>query len=85
MAPTAWETLLAASARKFDGGACSFPLATTVPVYKPPNADYERVFFDAKSSQPSTPQQPCSAGWIIPDADSICNPIFIAHSLLGAL
>jgi len=85
MAPTAWETLLAASARKFDGGACSFPLATTVPVYEPPNADYERVFFDAKSSQPSTPQQPCSAGWIIPDADSICNPIFIAHSLLGAL
>lgn len=85
MASTAWEALLAESARQFDGGACSFPLATTVPIYEPPNTEYERVFFDAKSSQTSTPPQRCSAGWIIPDASSICNPIFIAHSLLSAI
>jgi hypothetical protein len=76
---------LAESARKFDGGACSFPLATTVPVYEPPNTEYERVFFDAKSLPTSTPPQRCSAGWIIPDANSVCNPIFVAHSLLSAI
>jgi hypothetical protein len=85
MAPIAWEALLAESAREFDGGACSFPLATTVPLYEPPNAEYERVFFDARSSQAKTPDQRCSAGWIIPNVDSICNPVFVAHSLLSAL
>ena len=87
MAPIAYEALLAESARRFDGGACSFPLATTVPIYEPPNAEYERVFFSTKSSQISTPHPPCSAGWIIPhvDSGSVCNPVFVAHSLLAAL
>jgi hypothetical protein len=85
MAPKAWEALLAESARTFDGGACSFPQATTVPIYEPPNVEYERVFFDAKCSQTSLPLQPRSAGWIIPDTNSVCKPVFVAHSLLGAL
>ncbi|KAH7067968.1 hypothetical protein BKA63DRAFT_451022, partial [Paraphoma chrysanthemicola] len=85
MLSAAWEALLADSARTFNGGPCSFPLATTVPVYEPPNTEYERVFFDAKSSYTSTPPQRCSAGWIIPGSDSLCNPIFVAHSLLSAI
>lgn len=85
MISAAWETLLAESTRTFDGGACSFPLATIVPIYEPPNTDYERVFFNAKSPQASTPPQRCSAGWLIPDAKSTCKPVFVANSLKGAI
>ena len=85
MLSAAWEALLADSARTFNGGLCSFPLPTTVPADERPNTEYERVFFDAKSSHTSTPPQRCSAGWIIPGSDSLCNPIFVAHSLLSAI
>lgn len=85
MTPTDWEALLAKSARQFDGGACSFPLDTAVPIYEPPNTEYERVFFDARSSPASTPPQRRSAGWIIPGSNTVCHPVFVAHSLLSAI
>lgn len=78
-----WESLLNDAAQRFDGGSCSFPLATKVPLYDPPNEEYERLFFDqARSSQASNR---CSAGWILPDDRSVCNPVFVANSLLAAI
>lgn len=85
MTQTDWEGILTLAARQLDGGACSFPLATTVPVYEPPNIAYERVLFDARSSQTGIPPPRYSAGWIISDNNSVCKPVFVAHSLLAAI
>ncbi|KAF2827745.1 hypothetical protein CC86DRAFT_438478 [Ophiobolus disseminans] len=76
MAPLSWDTLLTDAAAQLDGGARSFPSGTCVPTYEPPNADYERV----------APHQVRCAGWILPGLDSsVQKPIFVSHSLVGAI
>lgn len=78
-----WEALLDCAAQQFNGGSCSFPPANQVPLYSPPNQEYERLLFDhARSSQDTNC---CSAGWIVPKEESLCYPVFVAHSLLSAI
>lgn len=78
-----WETLLNNAARQFNGGDRSFPPATNVPLYDPPNEEYERLFFNQARSSQATDR--CSAGWIVPDERSILSPVFVANSLLSAI
>jgi hypothetical protein len=81
-----WELLLNEAAHKLDGGARSFPLAGSVTLYEAPNENYERMFFrHIRSSQSSSADSYSSAGWILPDKDSLCQPVFVAHSLLSAI
>jgi hypothetical protein len=40
-----WESLLNEATHKFDSGARSFPLASSVTLYEAPNEDYKRMFF----------------------------------------
>ena len=90
-----WSTALYKAVDAFDGGARSFPLASEADFarkygYEPPNEDYEKLFFRQASlshSQRDQDASPHSAGWLIPDPDdaSICKPVFVAHSTLGAI
>lgn len=90
-----WSTVLYTAAERFDGGARSFPPASEARFackcrYEPPNEDYERLFFRQAAvprSQHDQDASPHSAGWLIPnpDDDSVCKPVFVAHSVLSAI
>jgi hypothetical protein len=81
------------AAEQFDGGPRSFPLASESSfahrlAYDPPNEDYQRLFWSkatVSSSQRDALFCPHSAGWLIPDATSVCKPVFVAHSALSAI
>jgi len=80
---------LQSNARQLHGGARSFPVAYDAAIqrnygYHTPTVAYEKLFYlqaAHASQQPPT----FSAGWLIPDQDSGCNPVFVAHSLLSAI
>lgn len=81
------------AAERFDGGRRSFPIPSDEAIqlaysYEPPNQDYERLFFRQVAlpgSQQDISVGPYSAGWVVPDRDSVCKPVFIAHSTLSAI
>ncbi|KAI1663147.1 hypothetical protein L13192_12814, partial [Pyrenophora tritici-repentis] len=89
-----WAYALDRYASQFNGGPRSFALSqdqhflANFP-YHAPNKDYGRLFPRIVDPLPSdtlnAPAQ--SAGWLIPkDADeSLCSPIFIAHSTFSAI
>lgn len=90
-----WSTTLYNAADAFDGGARSFPLSSEAAFarkhgYEPPNKEYEKFFSRLASVQRSQRDQeasPRSAGWLIPhpDDNSLCKPVFIAHSMTAAI
>lgn len=90
-----WSTTLCEAAEQFDGGARSFPFASELSIvdkygYDPPNEDYAKLFScqaTVRSSKRSSHHRPHSAGWLVPteDIDSVCKPVFVAHSLLSAI
>ncbi|KAH6612360.1 hypothetical protein C7974DRAFT_77231 [Boeremia exigua] len=90
-----WSTTLCEAAEQFDGGARSFPFASELSIvdkygYDPPNEDYAKLFScqaTVPSSKRSSHHRPHSAGWLVPteDTDSVCKPVFVAHSLLSAI
>src|SRR6478609_9588681 len=88
-----WSTVLEEAAEKFDGGPRSFPAASDAEfargyAYEAPNEDYQKLFWrqaTVSGSQQNASFCPHSAGWLIPDEDSVCNPVFVAHSLRSAL
>ncbi|KAI1663152.1 hypothetical protein L13192_12807 [Pyrenophora tritici-repentis] len=90
-----WAYALDRYASQFNGGPRSFALSqdqhflANFP-YHAPNKDYGRLFSrrivdPLPSDTLNAPAQ--SAGWLIPkDADeSLCSPIFIAHSTFSAI
>lgn len=83
------SSALHATAVQIDGGVRSFPITRDAAIqrdygYQAPNIDYEKLFhFQAARASQSTAAR--SAGWLIPDDRSCCNPVFIAHSLLSAI
>ena len=88
-----WAASLHHAAAQFHGGPRSFPLLRDASLarqygYDPPNEDYQKLFFrqaTVASSQRDESLSPRSAGWLIPDQDSVCRPVFVAHSLLSAI
>lgn len=88
----AWELALSDAAERFDGGRRSFPPSAdasfTRCAYDPPNEDYQKLFFrqaTVSNSQRSASFHPHSAGWLLPESDSVCKPVFVAHSVLSAI
>lgn len=88
-----WIALLERAARQLDGGGRSFPVyseadAAYYPVYNAPSEHYRRFFF-RKATTPGSQQDPSlqvySAGWLLPDEDDDCSPVFIAHSTMSAI
>lgn len=84
--------MLDEAAEKFDGGPRSFPAAIDADLvhhaYEPPNGDYMKLFWHEAAvpgSQQDSSVRPHGADWLIPDEDSICKPVFIAHSVLSAI
>jgi hypothetical protein len=91
MSTTSWADTLDDAAGRFDGGLRSFPPAADArhTLYEPPNEDYAKLFLrirkTAQSRCASSAGTRCSAGWLLPDDQSICNPVFVAHSALSAV
>ena len=85
--------MLEVAAEQFDGGPRSFPLASESSFahrlrYDPPNRDYEKLFWrhaTVSNSQADALLCPHSAGWLFPDDNSVCKPVFVAHSVLSAV
>lgn len=83
------SSILHDTARQICGGARSFPVAYDATIqrdygYQAPNIHYEKLFhFQAARASQQPPK--FSAGWLIPDDRSDCNPVFVAHSLLSAI
>lgn len=89
---TPWASALEDAACAFHGGPRSFPPSCDRDVaaqhgYQPPNRDYEQLFISTvRLSQPSSRSAvPHSAGWLLPDALSVCRPVLVAHSILAAI
>ena len=85
-----WAADLERAAEQFDGGARSFPLSREdeFPVYEAPNEDYHKLFWrqmTASKSRQGDLFHPHSAGWLMPDEDSVCKPVFVAHSMSAAI
>jgi hypothetical protein len=88
-----WSDTLSEAVEQFDGGHRSFPIAKYSQIanrfqYRPPNEDYERLFFDTKqSSQTQADDTQHSAGWLGLDLDhtATCKPVLVAHSTLAAI
>ena len=88
----AWELALSNAAERFDGGRRSFPPSADATfarlAYDAPNEDYQKLFWrqaTVSHSQHDSLFHPHSAGWLIPDEDSVCKPVFVAHSVLSAI
>jgi hypothetical protein len=82
----AFSSILKAATAVVDGGARSFPTAydNSIPHYQAPTTAYEKIFF-IQASRPSQSTPDYSASWLIPDDRIVCNPVFVAHSLLCAI
>lgn len=79
-------SILRAATTAIDGGMRSFPTTydNSVPHYQAPTTAYEKLFF-IQASRPSQSTSDYSAGWLIPDDQIACNPVFVAPSLLTAI
>ena len=85
--------MLEVAAEQFDGGPRSFPLASELSFahrlrYDPPNRDYEKLFWrhaTVSNLQGDALLCPHSAGWLFLDDNSVCKPVFVAHSVLSAV
>lgn len=87
-----WSNTLAAAAKSPEGGTRSFPPScddqfSHAYAYDTSDERYQRLFFQQATVSRSQPGAPTrrSAGWLIPDGRSDCNPVLIANSMLAAL
>jgi hypothetical protein len=87
-----WEATLNDAASRFNGGRRSFPPSSDATfarcTYDPPNPDYQKLFrhqATVSRSRRNKQAYPHSAGWLFPESSSICNPVFVAHSVLSAV
>jgi hypothetical protein len=64
------------------------PLSPSVDVhreypYVPPNEHYRELF--RKATERAIPPNAHSAGWLVPDESTKCDPVFVAHSIQSAI
>ncbi|KAI4221645.1 MAG: hypothetical protein L6R40_008617 [Gallowayella cf. fulva] len=91
MALSHWSNALTAAADSLEGGLRSFPPSCDdrfkrAYAYDTSNERYQRLFFE-QATVPSSPlgASARSAGWLISNGRSDCNPVLIANSLLAAV
>jgi hypothetical protein len=82
-------SILRSAACHANGGARSFPNTCDAAIqrdygYRAPTLAYEKLFY-FQASQSSQQPPEFSAGWIVPEQATCCNPVFIAHSTLAAI
>jgi len=87
-----WTRLPGWAAQQLDGGIRSFAAAKELDflrmhAYVVPNEHYLELFRKASkpNSDEGTPSKRYSAGWLVPDDPTKCNPVFIANSTLSAI
>jgi hypothetical protein len=88
-----WSDTLTAAANSLEGGLRSFPPScddrfSRAYAYDTSNERYQRLFFQqatVSSSQQNASARHRSAGWLIPNGQSDCNPVLIANSMLAAV
>jgi len=84
-----WARLPEQAAEQPDGGPRSFPEAKERKLleytYNAPTEQYQRLFFRMTAGSSSSLSDGHSAGWLIPDDMTECNPVFVAHSTLAAI